>query len=49
MISPLTGLAPVTVGIDVLPEGEQDLGVGEPWPPTTVLINICLLICTSNP
>ena len=32
--SPLTGLAPVTVGVDVLAEGEQDPGVGKPWAPT---------------
>ena len=40
MSSPLTGLAPVTVGVDVLPEGEEDPGVGEPWAHTTVLRNI---------
>ena len=40
MISPLTGLAPVTVGVDVLPEGEQNPSVGEPWADTTVLRNI---------
>ena len=48
IISPLTGLALVTVGVDVLTEGEQDPGVGEPWPPTTVLRNIFLFIWTSN-
>ena len=37
MISPLTGLDPVTVGVDVLPEGEEDPGVGEPWTPTISL------------
>ena len=47
--SPLTRLAPVTVGVDVLAEGEQDPRVGKPWAPTAVLHNICLLICTSNP
>ena len=47
--SPLTRLAPVTVGVDVLAEGEQDPSVGKPWAPTAVLHNICLLICTSNP
>ena len=40
MSSPLTGLAPMTVGVDVLPEGEEDPGVGEPWAHTTVLRNI---------
>ena len=48
MSLPLTGLAPVTVGVDVLPEGEEDPGVGEPWAHTTVLHNMYLSLCTSD-
>ena len=40
----------MTVGVDVLPEGEEDPGVGEPWAHTTVLhiCNMYLSLCTSD-